>query len=59
MRHKGKMGTFGQAPGDYPEIVQFLIDRDIDSMSLHKDPVIKTLAKVARGKVKPGKSRLR
>ena len=53
------MGTFGQAPGDYPEIVQFLIDRDIDSMSLHKDPVIKTLAKVARGKVKPGKSRLR
>jgi len=37
-----KIGICGQAPSDYPEFVQFLIDQGIDSISLNPDTVIKT-----------------
>jgi pyruvate,water dikinase len=43
-----KIGICGQAPSDYPEIVQFLIDRGIDSISLNEDAVTKTLNLVAQ-----------
>jgi pyruvate,water dikinase len=38
-----KIGICGQAPSDYPEIATFLIDADIDSLSLTPDTVIKTI----------------
>ncbi len=40
-----KIGICGQAPSDYPEFAQFLVDQGIDSISLNPDTVLKvTLA---------------
>ena len=42
-RRKGrKIGICGQAPSDYPEFAQFLVDQKIDSISLSPDTVLKT-----------------
>ncbi|MEI6349772.1 MAG: phosphoenolpyruvate synthase [Verrucomicrobiota bacterium] len=42
-REKGrKIGICGQAPSDYPEFAQFLVEQGIDSISLNPDTVIKT-----------------
>jgi len=45
-RAKGrKIGICGQAPSDYPEFAQFLVEQGIDSISLNPDTVLKaTLA---------------
>ncbi len=42
-----KIGICGQAPSDYPEFAQFLIELEIDSMSLNEDAVVRTLISVA------------
>ena len=42
-----KIGICGQAPSDYPEFAQFLVELGIDSMSLNPDSVLKTLLTVA------------
>jgi len=34
------IGICGQAPSDYPEIAEFLIEKGIDSLSLNADSVI-------------------
>jgi pyruvate,water dikinase len=42
-RRKGrKIGICGQAPSDYPDFAQFLIEQEIDSISLNPDTVLKT-----------------
>ena len=42
-RAKGrKIGICGQAPSDYPEFAQFLVEQGIESMSLNPDAVIRT-----------------
>lgn len=42
-REKGrKIGICGQAPSDYPEFAQFLVEQGIDSLSLNPDTVLKT-----------------
>ncbi len=42
-RSKGcKIGICGQAPSDYPEFAQFLVQEGIDSLSLNPDSVLKT-----------------
>ena len=42
-RRKGrKIGICGQAPSDYPEFAQFLVEQGIDSISLNPDTVLKT-----------------
>jgi len=42
-RAKGKkIGICGQAPSDYPEFAQFLVEQGIDSISLNPDAVVKT-----------------
>ena len=42
-RAKGrKIGICGQAPSDYPEFAQFLVEQGIDSISLNPDSVLKT-----------------
>jgi pyruvate,water dikinase len=41
-KHKKKVGICGQAPSDFPEIVKFLVQEGIDSISLISDTVIKT-----------------
>jgi pyruvate,water dikinase len=42
-----KIGICGQAPSDYPEFAQFLVEQGIDSISLNPDAVLKTLLVVA------------
>jgi pyruvate, water dikinase len=42
-----KVGICGQAPSDYPEFAQFLVEQGIDSLSLNPDSVLKTLLAVA------------
>jgi pyruvate,water dikinase len=37
-----KVGICGQAPSDYPEFAQFLVEQGIDSISLNPDTLIKT-----------------
>jgi pyruvate,water dikinase len=45
-RRKRKIGICGQAPSDYPEFVQFLIEQGIDSVSLNPDAVLKTTLEI-------------
>ena len=42
-----KIGLCGQAPSDYPEFAQFLVEQGIESMSLNPDAVLKTLLAMA------------
>jgi pyruvate,water dikinase len=42
-----KVGLCGQAPSDYPEFAQFLVEQGIESMSLNPDAVLKTLLAMA------------
>lgn len=41
-----KIGICGQAPSDYPEFAQFLVEEGIDSLSLNPDAVLKTTTAV-------------
>ena len=47
-KERGKhIGICGQAPSDFPEITAFLVDQQINSISLSPDTVIKTLPLIA------------
>lgn len=39
-------GLCGQAPSDYPEMAEFLVEIGIDSMSLNPDSVLETTRRV-------------
>nr|NMG19878.1 phosphoenolpyruvate synthase [Brasilonema bromeliae SPC951] len=47
-KHNRKIGICGQAPSDYPEFAQFLVEQGIDSISLNPDSVLKTMVEVAK-----------
>ncbi|MEK7572442.1 MAG: phosphoenolpyruvate synthase [Patescibacteria group bacterium] len=50
-KEKGKyIGICGQAPSDYPEFAQFLVDEGIESMSLNPDTVIKIIMALGSNK---------
>jgi pyruvate,water dikinase len=58
-----KIGICGQAPSDYPEFAQFLVEKGISSISLNPDTVLQTThvileaeAALDREKKKRGKS---
>ncbi len=42
IRNNKKIGICGQAPSDYPEFAQFLVEKGINSISLNPDTVIQT-----------------
>jgi pyruvate,water dikinase len=42
-----KVGICGQAPSDFPEFAEFLVECGIDSISLNPDTVIKTKLRIA------------
>lgn len=46
-KNNTKIGICGQAPSDFPEFANFLIENNIDSISLTPDSVIKTLYKIS------------
>ncbi|MEO0406474.1 MAG: phosphoenolpyruvate synthase [Cyanobacteria bacterium P01_A01_bin.135] len=46
-RCQRKIGICGQAPSDYPEFAQFLVEQGIDSISLNPDSVLKTMLAIA------------
>ena len=42
-RERGrKIGICGQAPSDYPDFAQFLVEQGIESITLNPDTVLKT-----------------
>jgi len=48
-KEKGrKIGICGQAPSDFPDFAEFLVECGIDSISLIPDTVIKTRLLVAK-----------
>jgi len=47
-----KIGICGQAPSDFPEFAEFLVECGIDSMSLNPDVVLKTRLDVAEAEKK-------
>ena len=47
-RNGRAVGICGQAPSDYPEIAQFLVELGIDSISLNPDSVIATIGSLGR-----------
>ena len=48
VKKKGrKIGICGQAPSDFPEFAEFLVECGIDSMSLIPDTIIKTRMAIA------------
>ena len=46
-RHHMHSGLCGQAPSDYPDMAEYLVELGIDSMSLNPDTVLKTTQLVA------------
>lgn len=50
-----KIGICGQAPSDFPEFAEFLVECGIDSMSLNPDAVISTRLLVAEAERRMGK----
>jgi len=50
-----KVGICGQAPSDFPEFAEFLVECGIDSISLNPDTVIKTRLKIAEAEMRLGR----
>jgi len=44
--HKKYIGICGQAPSDYPDFAEFLVEQKIESMSLNPDTIIKTTLRI-------------
>jgi pyruvate,water dikinase len=49
------VGICGQAPSDYPEFAEFLVEQGIDSISLNPDSVVTTIRAIAEMEAKLGK----
>ena len=53
---RGKyIGICGQAPSDFPDFAQFLVEQGIQSMSLNPDTIIKTILAVSEKEKQLGK----
>jgi pyruvate,water dikinase len=53
-----KVGICGQAPSDFPEFAEFLVECGIDSISLNPDTVVKTRLKIAETEKRLGKQEI-
>ena len=48
-KRKGvKVGICGQGPSDYPDFAKFLVEQEIDSISVTPDSIIKTIKAIAQ-----------
>ena len=52
-----KVGICGQAPSDFPDFAEFLIQEGIDSISLNPDSVIETKKRIAQEEARRSKAR--
>jgi pyruvate,water dikinase len=50
-------GLCGQAPSDYPEMAEYLVEIGIDSISLNPDSVLKTTESILELEQRLGRSR--
>ncbi len=46
-QYNRKIGICGQAPSDFPDFAEFLVQEGIDSISLNPDTIVKTTLKIA------------
>ena len=53
-QHGVKVGICGQAPSDFPDFADFLVECGIDSISLNPDTVIKTTLAISKTEKKIG-----
>jgi len=52
-KHAGvKIGLCGQAPSDYPEFAQFLVEQGIDSISFNADALLKGIENINKAESK-------
>jgi pyruvate,water dikinase len=56
-RNQRHSGLCGQAPSDYPEMAEYLVDLGIDSISLNPDTVINTTRHILEIEKALGRSR--
>jgi pyruvate,water dikinase len=49
---KRKIGLCGQAPSDFPEFAQFLVENGIDSISFNPDAIAKGIENIAEAENK-------
>lgn len=56
-KKKRKIGICGQAPSDFPDFAQFLVEEGIDSISLNPDTVIKTTLAIKKTEKKKRRKR--
>jgi pyruvate, water dikinase len=49
-KHKKYVGICGQAPSDFPDFAEFVMEEGIESMSLNSDTVIKTILSLSKSK---------
>ena len=47
-----KIGLCGQAPSDFPEFVQFLVEKGIDSISFNPDALLKGIENIKKAEAK-------
>ena len=55
-RNKRHSGLCGQAPSDYPEMAEYLVEIGIESMSINPDTVLKTTLQVLEVEKKLGRA---
>ena len=48
-----KVGICGQAPSDFPDFAEFLVEQGIDSISLTPDSLLRTCERVAAAENRP------
>ena len=56
---KKYIGICGQAPSDYPEFAEFLVENGIESISLNPDTVVKTTVVIAKKEAKTRKQKIK
>ena len=52
-----KVGICGQAPSDFPDFAEFLVEQGIDSISLTPDSLLRTSERVMQAEARPRRSR--
>ncbi|TMB31344.1 MAG: phosphoenolpyruvate synthase [Deltaproteobacteria bacterium] len=56
-RARKKVGICGQAPSDFPDFAEFLVEQGIDSISLTPDSLLRTSERVAAAEARPRRLR--